>query len=175
MNNPILISRGEVVGIGKVKMPKTQEFDHEIQLLSFLVVKESDTSYISTCIHLHIDGYGESPEESYRDMFESVYNFLNKNFKKLQPEDAWKNLEDLFMSDNWSCELWDAYHKVQIQLSTQGISTDNTEALLRRIKQLETKVKKLKSKEARTVEEEIMKFRKDLIDYTPINDAGKVA
>jgi hypothetical protein len=47
MNEAICVSRGEVAGIGKVKMPKTQEFNHEIQLLSFLVIKESENSYIS--------------------------------------------------------------------------------------------------------------------------------
>jgi hypothetical protein len=174
MNEAICVSRGEVVGIGKVKMPKTQEFNHEIQLLSFLVIKESENSYISTCIHLHIDGYGKSVEDSCHDMFENIYYFLCKNFEKFSLEDAWNNLEDLFMSDPWSCELWDAYHKVQIQLSIQGISTDNTENLLKRIKQLEARVRKLKSQEARKVEEEIMKLSKNLIDFIPL-DGKKVA
>jgi hypothetical protein len=49
----ITTSRGEVVGIGKVKMPKTQDFKHEIQMLSFLVIKESENSYVSTCIHAY--------------------------------------------------------------------------------------------------------------------------
>jgi hypothetical protein len=170
MNNVISVSRGEVVGIGKVKMPKTREFDYEIQFLSFLVIKDTENSYVSTCIHLHIDGYGKSVEDSYYDMFENIYYFLCKNFERLPVEDAWKNLEDLFMSDEWSCELWDAYHKVQIHLSTQGISTDNTENLLKRIKQLENRVKKLKSQEARNLEKEIMKFSDDLIDYISIKD-----
>jgi hypothetical protein len=170
MNKSISISRGEVVGIGKVKMPKTREFGHEIQILTFLVIKEAETSYISTCIHLHIDGYGKSAEDSYRDMFENIYLFLCKNFEKLSIEDAWQNLEELFMSDEWSCELWDAYHKVQIQLSMRGISTDNTENLLKRIKQLEARVRKLKSQEARNIEEEIMKLSNKLIDYISIDD-----
>jgi hypothetical protein len=169
--NPKIIatSRGEVVGIGKVKMPKTQDFKYEIQMLSFLVIKESEYSYISTCIPLHIDGYGKSVEESYRDMFENILYFLHKNFEKLPVEEAWENLEELFLSDEWSCELWNAYHKVQIQLSIQGISTDNTERFFKRIKQLEVRVRKLKSDEARKLEEEIIKFSKDLIDYTPIS------
>jgi hypothetical protein len=171
-NESISTSRGEVVGIGKVKMPKTQDFKYEIQMLSFLVIKESDNSYISTCIHLHIDGYGKSVEESYHDMFENIFYFLYKNFEKLPVEKAWGNLEELFLSDEWSNELWDAYHKVQIQLSMQGISTDNTERLFRRIKQLEARVKKLKSDEARKLEEKIMEFSKDLIDYTPINKSA---
>jgi hypothetical protein len=168
----ITTSRGEVVGIGKVKMPKTQDFKYEIQMLSFLVIKESEDSYISTCIHLHIDGYGKSVEESYYDMFESIFYFLYKNFEKLPVEKAWENLEELFLSDEWSCELWNAYHKVQIQLSMKGISTDNTEQLFKRIKQLEARVKRLKSEEARKLEEEIMRFSKDLIDYTPVSKSA---
>jgi hypothetical protein len=170
--NKVVTSRGEVVGIGKVKMPKTQDFKHEIQMLSFLVIKESTNSFISTCIHLHIDGYGKSVEESYYDMFENIFYFLSKNFEKLPVEDAWKNLEDLFLSDEWSNELWNAYHRVQIQLSIKGVSTDNTEQLFKRIKQLEARVKKLKTEEARKLEEEIMRFSKDLIDYTPINKSA---
>jgi hypothetical protein len=170
MNESILISRGEVVGIGKVKMPKTSEFNYEVQLFSFLVIKKPDGFHISTCIHLRIDGYGKSAEDSYYDMFENIYYFLCKNFEKLSFEDAWKNLEDLFMSDEWSRELWDAYHKVQIQLSMRGISTDNIEGLLKRIKQLEAKVKRLKSQEARSLEKEIMKLSGKVIDYIPIKD-----
>jgi hypothetical protein len=169
MNESISVSRGEVVGIGKVKMPKTEEFNHEIQLLTFLVIKESENSYVSTCIHLRIDGYGQSVKDSYYDMFENIYYSLCKTFTKLPIKDAWKNLEDLFMSDEWSCELWDAYHKVQIRLSMQGIPTDNTESLIKRIKQLEAKVRKLKQ-EARGLEETIMQLSKNLIDYIPVDN-----
>jgi hypothetical protein len=137
-------------------------------MLSFLVIKESEDSYISTCIHLHIDGYGKSVEEANRDMFENVYYFLCKNFEKLPIKEAWENLEELFLSDEWSCELWDAYHKVQIRLSRRGISTDNTQDLFKRIKQMEEQVKKLESKEARDLEEKIKEFSKELVDYIPV-------
>jgi len=117
---PIMVSRGEVVGIGKFKIPKTDDFNYDIQLLSFLSIRESDNSFISTCIHLHIDGYGKTEEEADKNMMKNASFFLSQNFSKLSAEDAWDNLRDLFKSDDWSNELWTAYHEFQIQLSIQG-------------------------------------------------------
>jgi hypothetical protein len=142
----ITVSRGEVVGIGKVKIPRTQDFNYEIQMLSFLVIKKSKDSFVSTCIHLHMDGYGKTPREANKDMAENIYFFLKENFSKLPPEDAWNNIWDLSKSDNWSNELWDAYRAVQIQLSMQGRSTDNKEML------------------------EVME--ESIVDYTPVNEAA---
>jgi len=117
---PIRVSRGEVVGIGKFKIPRTKEFDYEIQLLAFLSIREAENSYISTCIHLRIDGYGKTEDEADRNMMKNAFFFLSQNFSKLSIEDAWDNLRDLFKSNVWSNELWNAYHEVQIQLSIQG-------------------------------------------------------
>ena len=120
IGQPIMVSRGEVVGIGKFKIPRTEEFDYEIQLLSFVSIKEAEDSFISTCIHLHIDGYGKTEDEADRNMMKNASFFLSQNFSKLSVKDAWDNLRDLFKSDDWSNELWTAYHEVQIQLSMQG-------------------------------------------------------
>ncbi|MDR0289671.1 MAG: hypothetical protein LBI06_01915, partial [Treponema sp.] len=129
MNQPIMVSRGEVVGIGKIKIPRTIEFNHEIQLLSFLSIKESEDSFISTCIHLRIDGYGKTEELADESMVKNVWYFLSQNFSKLSIEDAWDNLRDLFKSDDWSSELWDAYREVQMQLSMRGEPTEHTAEL----------------------------------------------
>ena len=171
MNRIVKVSRGYIVGIGKVKVPRTQEFDYEIQLLSFLDIQESENSFISTCIHLHIDGYGKTIEEAEEDMVENIYYFLCKNFSNLPYENAWDNLFDLFKSSEWSNELWDAYHEAQIHLSMKGIPTDNIANLLNRLKQLEerikeweTKVKDMELEESRVVfASEIRKLAKDLI------------
>jgi len=120
MYQPIKVARGEVVGIGKFKIPRTEKFDYEIQLLSFLSIKEAEDSFISTCIHLHIDGYGKTEDDADRNMMKNASFFLSQNFHKLSTEDAWDNLRDLFKSDDWSNELWTAYHDFQIQLSMQG-------------------------------------------------------
>jgi len=122
MDNAIRISRGKVIGLGRFNIPKTEPFNHEIQQLSYLDIQESKDNFIATCIHLRIDGYGKTVEEAEEDMIRNVYYFLSKNFSELSINDAWDNLRDLFKSDEWSNELWDAYHEVQIQLSMQGIS-----------------------------------------------------
>jgi hypothetical protein len=153
MSQPIRVSRGEVIGIGKIKIPKTVEFNHEIQLLSFLSIKESEDSFISTCIHLRIDGYGKTEEKADENMVKNVWNFLSRNFSKLSVEDAWDNLRDLFKSDDWSSELWDAYREVQIQMSMSGQQTDPTAELVSRLNRLE-KEKKKAERQARDLKEE---------------------
>jgi hypothetical protein len=171
VNRTVRVSRGNVVGIGKVKIPRTQEFNYEIQLLSFLDIQESENSFISTCIHLHIDGYGKSIEEAEEDMVENVYYFLCENFRKLPYENAWDNLFDLYKSDEWSNELWNAYHEVQIHLSMNRMPTDNIANLLDRLKELEerikeweTKVKDMELEESRIAfASEIRKLAKNLI------------
>jgi hypothetical protein len=171
MNRAVKISRGAVVGIGKVKIPRTQEFNYEIQLLSFIDIKESDDSFISTCIHLHIDGYGKTIEEAEEDMVENIFYYLCENFKKLPYENAWDNLLDLYKSDEWSNELWDAYHEAQIHLSMEGRATDNIPSLSDRLKQLEdkireweTRVKDIELEEARAMfASEIRNLAKNLI------------
>jgi len=136
-----------------------------------LDIQESENSFISTCIHLHIDGYGKTIEEAEEDMVENIYYFLCQNFQKLPCEAAWDNLLDLFRADEWSNELWNAYHEIQVILSMRGTSTDNIAELLsrldqlaERIKELESKVKDMELEEARIVLAiEIRKLAKDLI------------
>ncbi|WP_461255363.1 ImmA/IrrE family metallo-endopeptidase [Treponema sp. R80B11-R83G3] len=180
MSKTISITRGSIVGIGKVKIPKTKELNQEIQLLSFLDIKKSENLFISTCIHLRIDGYGETAEEAEEDMVENVYYFLCQNFKNLSLNDAWENLKMLLKSDEWSSELWDAYHEAQIQLSISGKTTDNIISLLERLKSLEDRVKELEKqvlsenlKETRiNLAGEIRKLAKDLIvDKTYFKEA----
>ncbi|MDR2717080.1 MAG: hypothetical protein LBB89_03315 [Treponema sp.] len=180
MNQTIRVHRGNVVGIGRIKIPKTQEFDYEIQLLSYLDIQESEASFIATCIHLHIDGYGKTIEEAEEDMVENIYYFLCENFNQLSLEDAWDNLRDLFKSDDWSNELWGAYHEVQIRLSMRGESTDNTASLLKRLNQLARRVKELEAKvrdseetEVRIIAFEIRNLAKDLIvDNTRLGEVA---
>jgi hypothetical protein len=167
------VKRGEVVGIGKIKIPRSQDFDYEIQMLSFLVIKESGNSFISTCIHLRMDGYGKTVDDAKQDMVENIYYFLCENFKTLGFDDAWDNLRSLFRTDDWSDELWDAYHEVQIQLSMQGRPTDNVENLLKRLDQLTERVKQLESEESHKLAGEITRIGEDLIvDYTPLEKAA---
>ena len=179
MDQAIKIQRGNVIGSGRIKIPRTQEFDQEIPLLSYVDIQVSGVSFVATCIHLHIDGYGKTIDEAEEDMVENVYYFVRENFNKLPIENAWDNLRDLFKSDNWSNELWGAYHEVQIRLSMRGESTDNTASLLKRlnhlakrVKALEAKVKGSEAEEADIISLEIRNLAKDLIvDHTRLEAA----
>jgi hypothetical protein len=161
MSQPIKVSRGEVVGIGKFKILRTEEFDYEIQLLSFLSIKEAENSFISTCIHLHIDGYGKTEDEADENMMKNASFFLSQNFSKLSIKDAWGNLSDLFKSDDWSNELWTAYHEFQIQLSIQGKQMmDPAAELVSNFLQLMKLISK--EKELKNWESKLEKTRKEL-------------
>jgi len=107
---PVMTPRGEVIGIGKIEIPRTADFDHKTSPFSFLSIKESENSYISTCIHLRIDGCGTTEDEAGEDMIKKCSHFLSENFRKLSFEDAWDNLQELFKADQWSNRLWDIYH-----------------------------------------------------------------
>jgi hypothetical protein len=127
MNRTVSVSRGSVVGIGKVKIPRTQEFNYEIPMLSFLVIEESGNNFVSSCMHLQIDGYGSVDDTAVEDMIDNVNYFLKVNFSKLSIEDAWLNLKDLsYVNDNTK-ELWNAYRDVQFNLAAMGLPTDSKE------------------------------------------------
>jgi hypothetical protein len=164
MGNSIRVARGEVVGIGKFKIPRTGKFDYEIQPLSFLSIKDAENSYISTCIHLHIDGYGKTEAEADRNMMRNASFFLSQNFNKLSIEDAWDNLKDLLKPDEWSNELWYAYHECQIQLSIEGIQMTDPAAeffsdLLRHMELTK------REKELENLGNELKKTRKELENW----------
>ena len=163
MNQIIKVSRGNVVGIGKVKIPRTSEFNYEIPMLSFLVIEEAKENFISSCMHLQIDGYGIADDIAVDNMINNIDNFLKVNFSKLSKEDAWLNLMDLSHVDNETMELWNAYRDVQFNLASMGIPTDSVDNLKKRIDQLQQRIAQLKS--------ENMQLKKELsriVDYTPL-------
>jgi len=163
MNQTVKISRGEVVGIGKVKIPRTTEFSHEIPMLSFLVIQEADGKFISSCIHLRIDGYGSADDASVEDMIDSISSFLKANFMRLSAGDAWKNLQELSHIDEDTTELWNAYRDVQFNLAAMGVPTDSVESLRKRIAQMQRRIEQLESENAELREELSL-----IVDYTPL-------
>lgn len=166
--SPIIVSRGEVVGIGKVKIPRTLNFNNEIPMLSFLVIKESNNSFVSTCIHLRLDGYGNAEDNAVNNMIENIQYFLSANFKKLDINDAWYNLKDLSHIDNDSAELWNAYRDVQFDLSARGITTDSVSGLKKRITQLQRRIEQLESEKVQLKKE--VSDLSLIVDYTPIRE-----
>ena len=158
----IVVSRGEVVGIGKIKVFPSNNLPYEIPMLSFLVVKEQENTYASICIHLRIDGDGASPEEARENMKDHIIEFLYANFNGDRAEvQAWNHLRELFLLDATTHELWDAYRTAQIRYSQSGINTDITAELLDRIEHLQNQINRLM-----TVKE---KLEKKLAEKTEIS------
>jgi hypothetical protein len=170
----ISVSRGEVLGIGKFKVKRGPNFNYVIPMLSFIVIKEAENSYISTCIHLRIDGYGKTEEQATDDMIDNALFFLHENFTDPQCKNqGWQNLAELFKTDEWSNEMWDAYHAVQIAVSMQERETDTVASLQERINQIEMRVKRLESEESRQLQNELAAMWENIaMNYTPIAAAA---
>ena len=113
MNQAVKVSRGNVVGIGEIKILKTRKLNKELPVFSFIMLqgkKEEKGLYISTCIDLRVDGYGKTELSAVMDMGEAIYNFLLENFTNPKCKDnALSNLIHLARYDEWSNELWNAY------------------------------------------------------------------
>jgi hypothetical protein len=170
VNEPmkILLPRGEVVGIGKFKFKKTAMLKLEIPRLSFVLIKESEASFISTCIHLRTDGYGETKEYAILDMIDSAYYLLKENFSNPNKEKAWESLNDWFQCDEWASPLWNAYHSVQIEMAKEGWLTGSFDLLEQKIKDPE---QRLEAEEARSLEENILKYKKTMsLRYGPMDE-----
>jgi uncharacterized protein YdcH (DUF465 family) len=144
----------------------------EIPRLSFLLIRESENSYICTCIHLRTDGYGKTEENAFLDMIDNAYYFLRENFGNPKCKDkAWENLEELFVCDDWTSELWNLYHKVQLILAIQGKSADNFEVLKKKIDAMEKRIAKLESSEAKSLAEKISELKKNMtFGYVTISE-----
>jgi hypothetical protein len=175
MEEQIKTYSGEVLGIGKLKVPRSPDFDFIIPMLSFLVLKESEGGYVSTCIHLQIDGYGQTEWDAILDMLDSVTFFLRENFTNPQCKDmAWPRLEELLHeSTHQETKLWDAYHRVQVRLSMLGRATDQTEELWNWIKQLQKRVERLEDTAAQKIEKGLNSLLWLIkIGYTPLDRAA---
>jgi hypothetical protein len=168
--------RGRVIGIGRVKIPRMKGFDYEIPLLSFVVIEKKEGGYISSCIHLQIDGYGKDEEDAQVDMVDNILRFLDVNFNH---EDCanycWANMLELFEANESSSALWDHYHTFQIMLAERGYATDQhsplqlLKALLEKIEALESEVQELEKKMA-----DMGTQRDDRYLINALKDTGKM-
>jgi len=140
-NQSIRVPRGDVVGIGKLEIHGMMEkFGHEIPMFSFITIKKPDGLFVTTCIHLRIDGYGDTVEAASSDMADNVCYFLSHNFSEFSFEDAWSNIRSLETPDEWSNELWVAYHEVQFQRAMRG-KPDPVAELISHLARAEEKAK----------------------------------
>jgi hypothetical protein len=175
MEEQIKTSRGEVLGIGKLRVPLSPDFDFTIPTLSFLVIKETDGEYVSTCIHLQTDGYGKTEQDAIISMISRVSLFLRENFTNPRCKDnAWERFEEMLgESTHEGTELWDAYHGVQVRLSMRGVSTDRTEEIWMLIKQLQRRVERLEEAAAQKLKEEIVALSLNIqIGYATLDKAA---
>lgn len=148
LKNRLFTDRGEVVGIGRLKIPEITEigFNCNIPLLSFVVIKGGIKDYIATCIPMQMDGYGASVPEACDDMARCVFDHLYENFKEpALRESAWACLVDSFMSNPRSNALWDIYYTLQIELAKKNINIDMDKNLLRELESLKERVAALEN------------------------------
>jgi hypothetical protein len=142
-------SRGNVVGLGRLKIPQMPKlgFDYDIPILSFVVIERGDGSHVATCIHLQIDGYGGTINDAMKNMVSNVWYYLHENFTCAENKDiAWNNLYELSKSNPRSDILWDKYHALQFEFAKEGISTDTYSELHQKIQSLQEKVRELEAR-----------------------------
>jgi len=141
-----MTDRGQVIGFGRVKIPKMPklDFDLEVPLFSFVVTERGGgVEYIATCIHLQIDGYGISKDDAVDEMISNIWYFLHDNFKnKEYRNEAWDRLYELSKSNPRSSELWDKYHALQYHFAKKGEPDHYTE-LVEKINSLESRAREL--------------------------------
>ncbi|MCL2194151.1 MAG: hypothetical protein FWB78_12255 [Treponema sp.] len=117
MNQTVKISCGKVVGIGKVKIPRTTELDYDIPMLSFLIFEGVDGGFVSSCVHLKIDGYGAAGDVAVDNMIDSINSFLKSNISKLPADDAWQHLMEFGHIEDDTIKLWNTYRGFQFGLA----------------------------------------------------------
>ena len=143
-NEKVMISRGEVVAIGEFKIRNSEEIPYEIPRFSYMIVKEAENTYASTCIDLHIDGDGTTPDEAEANMGENVYDFLRVNFAKGRGNGpAWDYLKELSAIDDNSKELWDVFSRYKLDLAREGINTDFACELMENVSELSKEIERL--------------------------------
>lgn len=164
----LMLSRGEVVGIGKLKIFPSSNCPHEIPMLSFMVIK-TPVTYVSVCVQLLIEGNGETPEKARESMKISCLSFLETNFThKDCKENGWENLKELFKSSDLNNELWNDYREIQLILAEEGVCTDISEVFSNHIKELKKQIIDLK-KEIKEIKEDysfvgkIVQYKENLV------------
>lgn len=139
-NNKVAISRGEVVGVGELKVLSSKKFLHKIPMLSFLVVKTNE-GFVSSCIQLHMDGYGKTPDAAKENMCKNCIDYVIGVFNNSKMSGkSWTWLHELFKSDERTIELLNAYNNFKLYLCEEGEEPDMTSNLLATIARLEQEI-----------------------------------
>jgi len=168
LEDELITDRGLAIGFGRVKIPKIPaiNFDLEVPLFSFVVIERDDDrlKYIASCIHLPVDGYGNSVEDAKLDMAMNISFLLHENFKDADcRKNIWETVYMFSKSNPNSSVLWDKYHALQCLCAKNGESTDTHYTKLQeKIVELEDKVKELE-KELKEKDSSMTTFRDSFI------------
>ena len=140
------VAVGDAVAIGKINLLPSDEMNHHMPMLHFIVLKSLQGIYSATCIQLRVEGYGATVASSLNDLKENVLNFVRGTFKNAPlPEDAYGSLYSRMEIDPWAAEWWNACRKLQMRLSLRGIKTDFYEELEEGINTLKKRIAYLES------------------------------
>ena len=143
MKDKITIPTGEVTAIGKLKVFQTEQFNHNIPTLSFIVAKKGDV-YTASCLHLLLDASAKTDIEAIENLKAVCEDYLTDIFKENE-NDAWEILHELFTS---TCinEFWNGYRDFQLNLSEKNVNTESTmiNYLTEKIKELEKQLAEYK-------------------------------
>jgi hypothetical protein len=124
-------------------------------MLSFIVIEMKSTderfpvfNYVSTCIQLQMDGYGETVKEAMNDMCEHCADYLETLFTDEKCKRyAWRNLRELFHLDEATFELQNAYNDARLSLAEQGKYTDIASTLVAIIREKDEELARLKARD----------------------------
>jgi hypothetical protein len=165
----VMTSRGEVIAIGEFKIRNSEEFPYEVPRFSYIITHEAENTYASTCIDLHIDGDGATPDEAEENMGNNVYEFLCVNFAGDRSKGpAWDYLKELSEIDANSKESWDAFIRVKFDLAKEGIKTDCVAGLMENVSALREEIDRLtdlntvKEKELKSLQTQGNKQKKEI-------------
>jgi hypothetical protein len=172
MNNDLSrVSIGKAVAIGKIRLLPSDELKRHMPMLHFIVLKDSQGMFSVTCIQLRVDGHGKTINDSLDNLKENILDFVKGTFKNAPTaEDAYGSFYSLMEIDSWAAEWWNAYRKLQMKLSLQGIKTDFYEELEDEINALKKRIADFES-----AQKKYMAFKKGQELSAEIIDLREVA
>lgn len=159
MKAEIKVPTGTVIGIGKIKVFATEDFEKEIPTLSFIVA-ENEGRFTGTCIPLCLDCSADSTKEVCDKLSKLCEDFLSDLFK-YNPDNAWSQLHELFNSEA-SDEFRKAYYDVQLNLAEKGIpyTSGMEDYLSKRLKEAEEELAIYKQGLKQQIKADVVSFEK---------------
>lgn len=159
MKEQIKVPTGDVVGIGKIKVFATDNFQKEIPTLSFIVA-EKDGRFTGTCIPLCIDCSADTTKEVCDKLSKLCEEFLSDLFN-FNSQNAWNQLHELFNSIA-SEDFRKAYYDVQLNLAEKGISYTSgmEDYLAKKLKEAQEELEMYKDGAKQQIRADVVSFER---------------